>query len=907
MSQQCGNPLLRDWVKEWMNDAQAMQSKSYYTYKKAYESLCRCPVTFEHPSLVENLEGIGKVMAERLTCKMIKYCQENGMPMPPKIYSKRKKKSETDFDDTMDEGNPLKPKRQKKVYVPAYRSGAYAILLCLLDMKAEGRNSATKEQICTYGQKYCNNSMTLTDPGKSYTAFSGIKTLQDKDYVYKNGRPSKYSLTETGVEMAERLRNVGGDGNTNGLSQPLQSDEDSNQINPAQFSNSSISASEKKQSRSKHSKAAAYLESMLGPNYELPTGPDMSLYVLNPSEHQSITINGKTMTTNSSTSSKAGSSLMSTSNNDSNNKQKINLRQIERNEAYTDTNDTGSSSQITRGSNSSFAKQILQHAEKEDLYDIDDILNIDYTTETNTSYQPESNLSSRQTTLARNPTMLSVDDEFEVKELDLSQTMIPDTNSVLEKDYFPLSQARQSQITQEKFCFTYLDVSNQHVRHVSSAAIAFDEENACLTYKIRFYSKQKNHPKAKYVVKVEDDKDDPDCCVGYLPETQMETVCTGLPAIPILPLHRQEMDDFWPNNSSNNCSQTSLRNGSELISSQQTYDSQTPSQHVVSSQQRQEEQVLVDVSQLIESEHVEPISPGEYEVMLILDSREIQMKNNRSYIQNRLSSKGINLSTRSLDLGDVIWVARKKGSTRQSDELFLDYIVERKRLDDLVYSIKDGRFTEQKTRLKRAGAKKVIYIVEEYNRGDAANFGLQSIQTAMSSTQIIDGIFLKRTNGIDETIDYLVCLTKLIERIYKETTLYPIPEHIVTSQNYLELRKAYKEKLGESNSVYLISYPVYNQINSKNGSTNLHEIYLRMLMCIKGVNAEKALALMRIYPTPHSLLNAFRNKPKSVAINLAKDATQTQISRRRWGTHISEKLYQIWGSLEYPSAETYSS
>ncbi|KAG1247670.1 hypothetical protein G6F68_014104 [Rhizopus microsporus] len=214
-------------------------------------------------------------------------------------------------------------------------------------MKAEGRNSATKEQICTYGQKYCNNSMTLTDPGKSYTAFSGIKTLQDKDYVYKNGRPSKYSLTETGVEMAERLRNVGGDGNTNGLSQPLQSDEDSNQINPAQFSNSSISASEKKQSRrSKHSKAAAYLESMLGPNYELPTGPDMSLYVLNPSEHQSITINGKTMTTNSSTSSKAGSSLMSTSNNDSNNKQKINLRQIERNEAYTDTNDTGNEEMV---------------------------------------------------------------------------------------------------------------------------------------------------------------------------------------------------------------------------------------------------------------------------------------------------------------------------------------------------------------------------------------------------------------------------------------------------------------------------------------------------------------------------------------------------------------------------------
>lgn len=34
MSPNCANPLLRDWVKEWMDQAQALNSKAYYTYKK---------------------------------------------------------------------------------------------------------------------------------------------------------------------------------------------------------------------------------------------------------------------------------------------------------------------------------------------------------------------------------------------------------------------------------------------------------------------------------------------------------------------------------------------------------------------------------------------------------------------------------------------------------------------------------------------------------------------------------------------------------------------------------------------------------------------------------------------------------------------------------------------------------
>lgn len=805
MSQQCANPLLRDWVKEWMDSAQSLQSKSYYTYKKAYDSLCRCPVTLEHPSQSQQLEGIGKVMAERLTNKMIEYCVEHGLPEISPI-GKRKKRANID-DDTEEVNSSTKPKRQKKAYVPTFRSGAYAILLCLQDMQAEGRGNLTKEQICNYAQKYCDNSMTLSDPGRSYTAFNGMKTLTDKGYVYKNGKPAKYMLTETGTEMADKLRNAG---DINNISQASGSNTALNQLSISQSDISSPSTKGKRKGKSNTSRTAALLESMLGPNYDISSGPDMSLYVINPSKHQSITINGKTTTYSLPT--------------PSNTSEQSNIGQAVINRDQTINSNRGTSLSVTKNNDLSLTRQVL---------------------------------------------------ESSTEGIDL----LPQSNR-------PISSSSSNE---DEFLFTYLDVFEKPVKHVSSASIDFDEENACLAYLIRFYSKQKKHPKAASLIKVKNDG--ADYCLGYLPETQMVTVCPGLPSSESALDETEE--DFWPEdpNASRDDSEIIFSqpafDSQPKIDSQQTFDSQltfdSQTQQTASSQQRQIEQVQADVSQLIESEHIEPIFPDEYEIMLILDSREIQMRSNRNYIQDRLSSKGINFSTRSLDLGDVIWVARKKGSTQQSDELFLDYIVERKRLDDLVTSIKDGRFTEQKGRLKRSGAKKVIYVVEEYNREDAANFGLQAIQTAMSSTQIIDRIFLKRTNNIDETIDYLVALTKMLERIYKDKRLYPIPEHIVTSQNYLELRKEYKEKFENDDSAYLISYPVFNQINSKNGSTNLHEMYLRMLMCIKGVNAERALALMRVYPTPHSLLSAFRNKTASDAKNLAKEATQNQISRRKWG------------------------
>ena len=84
------------------------------------------------------------------------------------------------------------------------------------------------------------------------------------------------------------------------------------------------------------------------------------------------------------------------------------------------------------------------------------------------------------------------------------------------------------------------------------------------------------------------------------------------------------------------------------------------------------------------------------DVVLLLDSREVRGKADRTFIQEQLLLAGVTVETRALVLGDAMWVARPRGAVPGVDEVVLDFIVERKRIDDLVSSIKDKRFQEQK-------------------------------------------------------------------------------------------------------------------------------------------------------------------------------------------------------------------
>ncbi|GAB1606529.1 hypothetical protein Ahia01_000935500 [Argonauta hians] len=98
----------------------------------------------------------------------------------------------------------IKPKSgsfKPKEYVPKYRSGAYAVLLTLLQSHKE---DMTKEELICEAQPLSETSFKSV-AGTYYTAWSSVRTLIQKEFVAKHSNPAKYSLTTSGQSLALKL------------------------------------------------------------------------------------------------------------------------------------------------------------------------------------------------------------------------------------------------------------------------------------------------------------------------------------------------------------------------------------------------------------------------------------------------------------------------------------------------------------------------------------------------------------------------------------------------------------------------------------------------------------------------------------------------------------------------------
>ncbi|KAI0817955.1 hypothetical protein GGR55DRAFT_685417 [Xylaria sp. FL0064] len=301
------------------------------------------------------------------------------------------------------------------------------------------------------------------------------------------------------------------------------------------------------------------------------------------------------------------------------------------------------------------------------------------------------------------------------------------------------------------------------------------------------------------------------------------------------------------------------------------------------------------------------LAPGTFTVHLVLDVREVRAKTDRDYIQEELTKKGVKPIMRSLELGDALWVAKcqdpnflsRTGS--EGDEVVLDWIVERKRLDDLIGSIRDGRFHEQKFRLKRSGVKNVVYIVEEMSM-DAMAFQKyeESVQSAIASTQVVNGYFLKKTQKMDDTIRYLTRMTMLLKKQYEGKSLLVIPTEVLTARNYLPLLEHLREK--EPTVGHYVSYPAFASMASKSDVITLRDVYLKMLMCTKQVTGEKALEIQKRWKTPYEFVKAYeRCGPGEEGKRKKQDLIFAHLGnlygRKKVARALSHKIAEIWSDI----------
>lgn len=255
-------------------------------------------------------------------------------------------------------------------------------------------------------------------------------------------------------------------------------------------------------------------------------------------------------------------------------------------------------------------------------------------------------------------------------------------------------------------------------------------------------------------------------------------------------------------------------------------------------------------------------SISNFEIILLIDNREKTSQTERTYFHKNLTKKGIKCEKRTLEVGDFMWIAYNK---EKNEEIVLDFIVERKAIDDLASSIIDKRYEEQKFRLNKSGLKNKYYIVE----GDvkkASNFNNieMRLKSAMISIQL-DGFFLKQTKDTDQSIIFLELLTKEIIELSKDG----IDKVSGKKQNLID----------------------FSEFVSKDNLTD-SEIFGKQLASLKNMSGSKAQEIIKLYPSPKDLVREFENHGEYLLENI-------KVNGIRIGSKLSKMINDLYLNGEY--------
>ncbi|XP_054840956.1 crossover junction endonuclease MUS81 [Eublepharis macularius] len=251
------------------------------------------------------------------------------------------------------------------------------------------------------------------------------------------------------------------------------------------------------------------------------------------------------------------------------------------------------------------------------------------------------------------------------------------------------------------------------------------------------------------------------------------------------------------------------------------------------------------------------LHPGQFDIILCVDFIETTggPTSRKRDLVHELERNSVPFSIRKLHVGDFLWVARERHSLAAGPlqpltarELVLDYVVERKRMPDLCGSIIDGRFREQKFRLRQCGISHPIYLVEDSGSVQHLSLPEKTLQQAITNTQVVDGFFVKRTRDIRESAAYLTIMTRHLTKLYGDKTLLSCTKEELERERPLQPR---------DDSCMLLNFAEFNEGAVKNKSQTVKEVFARQLMQISGISGEKAAAVLEQYKTPASLLAAY--------------------------------------------------
>ena len=171
---------------------------------------------------------------------------------------------------------------------------------------------------------------------------------------------------------------------------------------------------------------------------------------------------------------------------------------------------------------------------------------------------------------------------------------------------------------------------------------------------------------------------------------------------------------------------------------------------------------------------------------LKVDIREKRLiKLLEAYI-SQFNFKKIDIEIETLPLGDVI-ICDEKGNEK--------IIVERKSLNDLASSIKDGRYVEQSHRLTNNPVHNhnIVYLIEGNLSTWTNRYKVQAntLYSAIFSLNYYKGFSVIKTHDITETAEYILRMCDKLNREKKKVSYYESGEKI--PKKYCEVVKKVKK------------------------------------------------------------------------------------------------------------------
>lgn len=216
---------------------------------------------------------------------------------------------------------------------------------------------------------------------------------------------------------------------------------------------------------------------------------------------------------------------------------------------------------------------------------------------------------------------------------------------------------------------------------------------------------------------------------------------------------------------------------------------------------------------------------------LKIDNREHELIHKMNhYIKCVPHFNNITFTIETLDVGDIVYLDVQEG-TEEKEML----IIERKSVNDLLASIKDGRYNEQSYRLNGLSLHNhnIMYLIE----GDIVTHFNLSVYSAMVSLNYHKGFSVIRTFNVDETAIF-VCNTLLKLEKTNKPSFY--------SENEKE-----KETIQENNTSNYCS--VIKKTKKENiNPDNIGEI---MISQIPGISSVTAISIMKHFKTIPNLIS----------------------------------------------------